>query len=445
MHDNIKKLASFYSDFTQLLGYLGVDLHDQQSTSQRPAGKLGLFGDSILAGVYSSAGIDSSGGVFSLSEVGQTASQLLSKIKQNKSEIQNLSSGLVLIGTNDVGGTASAREIIIKIGDVVEELLKTNPSMKIYLCTIPPFKGWSTFESNFAAIEQKRMAINSAIVKVKSDNISIVPLHASVGEGGIADESGQALGISTRDKLHPDSKALGAYLQGFLGSESSKDSSPGRDQVVEGGTAPEGYSRLKTTTTEVGKKAREILTELQGKPMGSSITFTSAGVSYIGVLEYHYDDRRGKHKGVTVYRKKSDGVAGKIAQLDSRFQPMAKQFLQKCSAEGIELIVGEAYRSMDRQAELYAQGRETEGKIVTNAKPGDSMHNYGLAFDIAPTTDGKVDWNKPPEWWNRIGQIGKEAGMKWGGDFTGLNDKPHFQYPIALADIKSGKFVPEKQ
>ena len=39
---------------------------------------------------------------------------------------------------------------------------------------------------------------------------------------------------------------------------------------------------------------------------------------------------------------------------------------------------------MEEQAMLYAQGRSRPGKIVTQAKPGQSYHNYGLAFDWVP-------------------------------------------------------------
>lgn len=55
------------------------------------------------------------------------------------------------------------------------------------------------------------------------------------------------------------------------------------------------------------------------------------------------------------------------------------------------------YRDNTEQSELYAQGRTTGklGKIVTNAKPGQSPHNYkpALAFDIAFKKGTKIDWN----------------------------------------------------
>jgi len=48
------------------------------------------------------------------------------------------------------------------------------------------------------------------------------------------------------------------------------------------------------------------------------------------------------------------------------------------------------YRSLDEQAALYAQGRDSSGQVVdpaavvTDAPPGSSPHNYGLAVDLQP-------------------------------------------------------------
>ena len=70
----------------------------------------------------------------------------------------------------------------------------------------------------------------------------------------------------------------------------------------------------------------------------------------------------------------------------------------------IPALSGNAYcrfaytlRTFKEQDALYAQGRsivfDTKGKrlgIVTNAKGGQSIHNYGLALDIVLITNGKV-------------------------------------------------------
>jgi len=39
-------------------------------------------------------------------------------------------------------------------------------------------------------------------------------------------------------------------------------------------------------------------------------------------------------------------------------------------------------RTFKEQEAIYAQGRTKPGVIVTKAKPGLSVHNYGMAIDI---------------------------------------------------------------
>ena len=46
---------------------------------------------------------------------------------------------------------------------------------------------------------------------------------------------------------------------------------------------------------------------------------------------------------------------------------------------------------MEEQAALYKIGRSVKGKIVTNARPGESYHNYGLAFDWVPLKPAPKD------------------------------------------------------
>lgn len=90
-------------------------------------------------------------------------------------------------------------------------------------------------------------------------------------------------------------------------------------------------------------------------------------------------------------------------------------------------------RTFSEQEELYAQGRTKPGKKVTNARAGQSMHNYGLAIDIVilvdKNGDGKfetVSWNIDNNWMSIV-NIFKEHGYIWGGDWTKFKDYPHFE------------------
>jgi peptidoglycan LD-endopeptidase CwlK len=111
----------------------------------------------------------------------------------------------------------------------------------------------------------------------------------------------------------------------------------------------------------------------------------------------------------------------KIRQLHPKLRNKARRFLTMAKRQGLDLKITESTRTWQRQAELYAQGRTTPGQIVTNAKPGTSFHNYGLAFDVI---DRKTGYNAD---WQKIGKIGKNAGFEWGGSWTSFVDRPHFQ------------------
>uniref|UniRef100_UPI0035CA4330 M15 family metallopeptidase n=1 Tax=uncultured Sphingomonas sp. TaxID=158754 RepID=UPI0035CA4330 len=138
-----------------------------------------------------------------------------------------------------------------------------------------------------------------------------------------------------------------------------------------------------------------------------------------------------------------------LADLQPHVRVMAQQLLDRTKAAGIPLIVTFTRRSLARQAALYAQGRTTAGAIVTNAKPGDSFHNYGLALDVVPTELLALPhWGDTPDHqahtdvlWAQLGAIGKSIGFRWGGEFHSIRDRPHFEWSgsLTLADLKRGR------
>lgn len=122
----------------------------------------------------------------------------------------------------------------------------------------------------------------------------------------------------------------------------------------------------------------------------------------------------------------------------------AIELIKKAYTEGIYIQVTQGFRSIEEQNELYAQGRTKPGKIVTKAKGGQSIHNYGLAFDIAVLNkDGSINWNDT-SLYVKVGQLGKSLGLEWGGDWKTIKDMPHFQYTfgLTLKDLQKGKRPP---
>jgi len=93
-------------------------------------------------------------------------------------------------------------------------------------------------------------------------------------------------------------------------------------------------------------------------------------------------------------------------------------------------------RTWALQAEIYAQGRTKPGKIVSNAQPGYSMHNYGLAFDIVVIKDGQAIFDNKNELWVQFAEVAKSRGWLWGGDFKSFKDYPHFEKsPRSIRDL----------
>ena len=92
-------------------------------------------------------------------------------------------------------------------------------------------------------------------------------------------------------------------------------------------------------------------------------------------------------------------------------------------------------RTIKEQNELYQIGRTKAGTKVTNAKGGQSYHNYGLAFDLVLIIDAKTaSWDTLKDFdgdkvsdWNECVTIAKKYGWEWGGDWVKFKDQPHFQ------------------
>ncbi|WP_158738614.1 peptidoglycan-binding protein [Alteribacillus sp. YIM 98480] len=120
----------------------------------------------------------------------------------------------------------------------------------------------------------------------------------------------------------------------------------------------------------------------------------------------------------------------------------ALQMIEKAYKEGIYAQISSGYRSNKEQQRLYNKGRTTSGNVVTNAKPGQSVHNYGLAIDFfLVSEDGnQALWTVNKEW-HRVAAIAKSLGFSWGGDWTSFKDYPHLELTGGLSwrDLKAGK------
>jgi len=117
-----------------------------------------------------------------------------------------------------------------------------------------------------------------------------------------------------------------------------------------------------------------------------------------------------------------------------------KSFIAACAEAGIDILITSTYRDLESQNALYAQGRTTPGKIVTNAKGGQSYHNYNIAFDFVPIVNGKAMWNDIALF-RKCGTIAKSVGLEWAGDWTKFKELAHCQFTngYSLKDLAEGK------
>jgi len=117
----------------------------------------------------------------------------------------------------------------------------------------------------------------------------------------------------------------------------------------------------------------------------------------------------------------------KLKELHWRLRAKVENFLNKLNHLEISAGIFSGWRTWTEQENLYQQGRTEPGNIVTYAKPGDSLHNYGLACDVWPRTpEGNWNFKATDEEMNLLGTIGKGFGLHWGGDYDGFPDKAHF-------------------
>lgn len=139
------------------------------------------------------------------------------------------------------------------------------------------------------------------------------------------------------------------------------------------------------------------------------------------------------------FEEASDAAAMNYRRLDSRTETAIRTLLPSAQAEArrfidiahsvnfgcaVKIICGT--RTYREQAAIFAQGRTRPGKIVTKAGPGQSYHNFGVAWDVG-FFDGAeyVDDDKPYLVLRDV--IAARAPDIHCGVGPGFTDFPHYQ------------------
>jgi len=127
----------------------------------------------------------------------------------------------------------------------------------------------------------------------------------------------------------------------------------------------------------------------------------------------------------------------RLIDLRDDVRQLAQAHVEACAAQGVDLLIYCTLRSNEEQTALYARGRTAPGKIVTNARAGESLHNpdasgKARAYDCVPLVGGKPVWGSASKeelaLWHTVGACGEQVGLVWAGRWTGkLREQAHFQ------------------
>lgn len=127
----------------------------------------------------------------------------------------------------------------------------------------------------------------------------------------------------------------------------------------------------------------------------------------------------------------------RIAKLHPSVREEVTQIITQCDKAltgKAKIRITQGLRNNAEQDAMYAQGRTAPGKKITNAKGGQSIHNYGFAVDICLIIDGKASWETSKDWdndqiadWYECVKIFALHGWEWGGNWKTFKDMPHFE------------------
>ncbi len=118
-------------------------------------------------------------------------------------------------------------------------------------------------------------------------------------------------------------------------------------------------------------------------------------------------------------------------KLYPRFANALIWLLEDAFSIGVSLWCISGYRSYAEQSILHSQGRTMPGNIVTNAKAGQSAHNFGIAADVSRDefinrAGLQPDWM--PDAYEPLRLLAPKYGLVWGGNWA-KEDRPHLQWP----------------
>jgi peptidoglycan L-alanyl-D-glutamate endopeptidase CwlK len=128
-----------------------------------------------------------------------------------------------------------------------------------------------------------------------------------------------------------------------------------------------------------------------------------------------------------------------LDSLDPYVANLAAGHLSQMTEEGLDFRLSEGFRTYATQNSYYRKGRTPSGRTVTDARGGQSLHNFGLAYDVAIFERGAYIEDGRDARYQRAGELGEgitdglggPAGLEWGGRWN-KPDASHFQFDGGL-------------
>ncbi|MGC4037199.1 MAG: M15 family metallopeptidase [Chitinophagaceae bacterium] len=125
-----------------------------------------------------------------------------------------------------------------------------------------------------------------------------------------------------------------------------------------------------------------------------------------------------------------------IITLIPKAQIAARKFLSILKAAGKDVRIISGTRTYAEQDALYKQGRNgnTQPK-VTNAKGGQSNHNFGIAWDIGLFENGKYLTSDTKYKQLPALVLPQLPELEWGGNWISFQDVPHYQLKAVSENV----------
>lgn len=187
-----------------------------------------------------------------------------------------------------------------------------------------------------------------------------------------------------------------------------------------------GFKSLGDPDGDFGVKTENVIKYIQ-KAKGLTIDGI-AGPDTLDIIDSLYEPNV-KNFSSSSYVKPAERKFTGDVPMDSTYRRLegvhptlkakALKMIELAAEEGVTIRVSQGLRTFDEQNALFGKRPK-----VTNAKGGQSSHNYGVATDFVVYVNGKVTWDV--EYYKSIGRWASQVGLTWGGNWR-FKDMPHVQ------------------